>query len=88
MGHSKRYREMHLLGVCGHGEIVGSVEERLIGERRGIDDNCMNKGKGRERVSRTSRNAKFFYIVTLSWSSNNALVRKREKVRERERERD
>ena len=63
MGHSKRYREKHLLGVCGHGEIVGSVEERLIGERRGIDDNCMNKGKGRERVSRTSRNAKFFYIV-------------------------
>jgi hypothetical protein len=63
MGHSKRYREMHLLGVCGHGEIVGSVEEGLIGERRGIDDNCMNKGKSRERVSRTSRNAKFFYIV-------------------------
>ena len=66
IGHCKNYEHMYLLGVACTGQVVCNVETRLIAERRGIDSRCKNRGLGGERVAKSFKLFRFFYLCTAS----------------------
>jgi hypothetical protein len=61
IGHNKKYSHMHVLGASGSSRVVTSVEKRLIGDRKGIQSACENRGPGGEHISSRDM-ARFLYV--------------------------